>query len=78
MHIPTSVIEQALTEGWTNLTDLDIQRLVASGRTITCIISDAPFTVPSTLPGGATTIASKQYTLLRAALLLIRLISRGE
>ena len=75
-RIPLSDIEQFLVSGWMNVDTLDVSRLIPAGQTVTIVISDAPFTVPDPLPGGANVIASKQYTIVGSALIKVRVITR--
>lgn len=76
MGIPLNDIEQFLAAGWENIQAVDLSRLVQPGQTVTVIISDGPFTVPDTLPGGAQTIASKQHTFQSLALVKMRVLRR--
>lgn len=75
MTIPLSDIEQFLVSGWTNSPDLDISRLIED-KTVTIIVSDGPFVVPTSLPGGVTLIASKQHEFTGRALIKMRVITR--
>lgn len=76
--IPLSEIEAFLASGWRNIDTIDLTRLVDAGTTVTIILSDGPFTVPPILPGGANTLASKQHTFDAAALLKMRVLTRGS
>ena len=49
MIIPLSSIERILCDGWLNLHEVDLSRLVEAGQTVTIILSDGPFAVPDTL-----------------------------
>jgi hypothetical protein len=78
MDIPLSDIEQFLAQGWENISVVDLSRLVQSGQTVTIILSDGPFEVPQTLPGGAQTVASKQHTFQSLALVKMRVLRRED
>jgi len=77
MNIPLNDVEQLLVGGWINVQDIDLSRLVLAGQTVTVILSDGPFVVPETLPGGAVTLASKQHQFSNDALLKMRVLTRG-
>ena len=74
--IPLSDIEQLLATGWINAEILDLSRLIQPGQVVTIILSDATFSVPATLPGGAETIGSKQHQFTRGGLVKVRVLER--
>lgn len=78
MSISLSDIEQFLVSGWLNVQHLDLSRMIEAGQTVTIILSDGPFDVPDTLPGGAQTVGSKQHTFAGVALLKLRVLTRNE
>lgn len=74
-EIPLSDIEAALAAGWLNVNVLDLSKKVDNGTTVTVILSDDTFTVPTTI-GSANVLDSKQYTFTADALLKIRALTR--
>lgn len=64
------------TTGMVNLDVLDLARIIEAGQVVTVILSDAPFEVPDTLPGGAQKIASRQHQVENIAVALVRLVER--
>ena len=69
-------IETFLCSGWFNRIDLDISRLIEPGQVVTIILSDAPFTVPEDLPGGAVTLGSKQKEFGSLGFIRMRVLER--